>query len=220
MPLLRRIARWLWPTWAGLAVPGLWVGYIAYAGVAGYFGSWREGLVALWPALPLYVGSCLLAAWQRRGGRARLRSLVVAGVALALADLAVKAWIEARLPYRQPYSLLPGLLSIDRTYNVYGTMLAIPGATPFVTVLAIVLVPASLLGYRHYVAQEQPLAWGHAAFVGLFAGALAKAGDLLLRGLIIDYLHIPNLPIADLADIYLLWVGGGCTVAAALRKQQ
>lgn len=207
---------WLSPTWAGLAVPGLWAAYVATEVVCGRLRPWPAALVALWPVLPLYLGSCLLAQWGRRGARPRLRGLVAVGVALAAADLAAKAWIEARLPYHEPQPLLRGLLSIDRIHNVYGTMLAIPGARPFVTVLAVLLVPLAVLGYRQYRAQEAPVVWAHAAFVGLFAGALGKAGDLLLRGLIVDYLHIPGLPIADLADVYLLWVGGGCGLAAGL----
>ena len=147
---------------------------------------------------------------------ARLGVLVAVGVALAIADLAVKAWIEAQLGYRQAWVVLPGLLSIDRVYNVYGTMLAIPGAKPFVTVLAVLLVPGSVLGYLYYLREGRPVVWAHAAFVGFFAGALAKAGDLLWRGLIVDYLHIPGLPVADLADVYLLWLGGGCVLAASL----
>ncbi|MDI7277829.1 MAG: signal peptidase II, partial [Anaerolineae bacterium] len=143
-------------------------------------------------------------------------ALVAAGVALAAADLATKAWVQASVGQGLPLPALPGLVAIDPVYNVYGTMLAIQGARPFVTALAVALVPLSLIGYRHYLAHEEPVAWGHAAFLGLFAGALGKAGDLLLRGLIVDYLHIPGLPVADLADVYLIWVGGGCTLAASL----
>ncbi len=208
----RSAMAWLWPSWPGLAVPGLWAAYIGYVLLCGQVGTWQGALVALWPLVPLYVGSCLLA---RLGRHPRLGALLAVGAILAAVDLAVKAWIEARLPQGQAWPLLPGLLSVDRVYNVYGTMLAIPGAKPFVTVLAVALVPGSLVGYRYYLAREEPVAWAHAAFVGFFAGALAKAGDLLLRGLIVDYLHIPGLPVADLADIYLLWLGGGCALAAS-----
>ena len=210
------LARWLWPTWAGLAVPGFWVAYVTYVAATGRLGSGRATLVALWPAVPLYAGSCLLAQWERRGANPALGRLLAVGVLLAAVDLAIKGWIEAVLPYGRPWPLLPGLLTIDRVDNVYGTMLAIPGAKPFITALSLVLLPTSVAGYRHYVAHEEPVAWGHAAFVGLFAGALGKAGDLLWRGLVVDYLHIPGLPIADLADVYLLWVGGGCALATWL----
>ncbi len=207
---------WLWPTWPGMAVPGLWAAYIAYAAVAGQFRSPGEGLAALWPAVLLYLGSCGLAACERRQHRAPLPALVAAGVALAAADLATKAWIEATVAGGRPLPAVPGLVAIDPVYNVYGTMLAIRGAKPFVTALAVALVPLSLLGYRHYAVHDRPVAWADAAFLGLFAGALGKAGDLLLRGQILDYLHIPGLPVADLADVYLLWIGGGCALAASL----
>ncbi len=211
---MRKLLSWLWPTWPGLALPGCWAVYVVYAVFEGRIGSWPALLVALWPVLPLYVGSCLLAGWGRRGAAPRLASLLTAGVLLAAADLAIKAWIEARLPYRVPQPFLPGLLAIDRTHNVYGTMLAIAGAKPFILALSLALVPISILSYRYYVAHEQPVVWGHVAFVGFFAAALGKAGDLLWRGLIVDYLHIPGLPIADLADVYLIWIGGGCVLAA------
>lgn len=211
-----KFGTWVWPTWPGLAVPGIWVAYVGYLLVRGHLRSWQATLVALWPALLLYAGSCILAAWGRRGSRPRLASMLAVGLLLAAADLAAKVWIEAQFPYHQPRTLLPGLLAIDPVHNVYGTMLAIPGARPYLTVLAIVLGPAAVLGYRHYLKDEEPVVWGHAAFVGLFAGALAKAGDLLQRGLIVDYLHIPGLPVADLADVYLLWIGGGCALAATL----
>ncbi len=212
---MQRLAAWLWPTWPGLALPGFWAAYIAYAWIAGRLGSPEAVLVALWPALLLYAGGCLLARWGRRGSTPRLRTLLVLGVLLAAADLAIKARIEARLPYHEPQPLMPGLLAISRTHNIYGTMLRIPGAVPFITALAVALVPISILGYRYYLAHEQPVVWGHAAFVGFFAAALAKAGDLLWRRLVVDYLAIPGLPIADLADVYLIWIGGGCALAAS-----
>ncbi len=212
----RKPLTYLWPGWPGLAVPGFWVVYILYVLAAGGLRSPAALLVALWPVVPLYLGSCLLAAWGRRGRPASLVALLVVGLLLAGADLAVKAYIEARLPYHQPQPLLPGLLAIDRVYNEYGTMLRLPGLKPFVTALSVLLVPISVLGYRYYRAHERPQVWGDAAFVGLFAGALAKAGDLLARRLIVDYLHIPGLPIADLADVYLIWLGAGCALAASL----
>jgi lipoprotein signal peptidase len=211
-----RLWTWLWPTWPGMAVPGLWAAYIACAAMAGQFQSPREGVAALWPAVLLYLGSCGLAACERGRHRPALATLVLAGVALAVADLAIKAWIEATVAQARPLPAVPGLVAIDPVYNVYGTMLAISGARPFVTTLAVALVPLSVLGYRHYVVHDRPVAWSHAAFLGLFAGALGKAGDLLLRGQVLDYLHIPGLPVADLADVYLLWVGGGCALAASL----
>ncbi len=214
--MIRRLAAWLWPTWPGLALPGLWVAYVAYLLASGGLRSPGAVLVALWPALLLYLGGCLLARRGRLRPRAPLAALLALGVVLAAADLAVKAWIEARLPYNQALPLLPGLLAIDRVYNVYGTMLAIPGAKPFVAGLAVLLVPLSVWGYREYLAREEPVVWADAAFVGLFAGALAKASDLAWRRLIVDYLHIPGLPIADLADVYLIWVGGGGALAASL----
>jgi lipoprotein signal peptidase len=214
--LMRKLGAWLWPTWPGLTVPGLWVAYVAFLLVTGGL-DLQGALVAAWPALLLYVGSCLLAGWGRRGGRAHLWSLMALGIGLAGLDLAIKAWIESGpVAHQMPLVLLPGLLSVDRVYNVYGTMLAIPGAVPYVTALAVALVPLSVLGYRQYLKEEEPAVWAHAAFVGVFAGALGKAGDLLLRGLIVDYLHIPGLPVADLADVYLLWIGGGCALAVVI----
>lgn len=212
---MRRLRTWLWPTWPGLALPGFWAAYVACVGLGGGLPGWRAVLVALWPALPLYGGACLLGWWGRRGANPRLWALLATALVLAAADLAVKAWIEARLPYQEPQPLLPGLLAINRTHNVYGTMLRIPNAVPYVSALALALVPISILGYRYYLQHEQPVVWGHAAFVGFLAAAIGKAGDLLWRGLIVDYLAIPGLPIADLADVYLIWVGGGCVLAAS-----
>lgn len=147
----------------------------------------------------------------------RLRHLVLAAVVLAGLDIAVKAWITATpILYSRPQTLLPGLLAIDPVHNLYGTMLAIPGAAPYITALAVILVPAAILGYHYYLEEEDLVVWGQAAFLGFLAGALGKAIDLLMHGYIIDYLHIPGLPTADLADIYLLWVGGGCMLAASL----
>ena len=214
-PTPRRLLRALWPGAPGLVLPGLWAGYIGYVMLSGGLPTPRDVLVALWPVVPLYIGACLLAR-SRNGKTPRLWPLLALGVLLAAADWALKAWIEALPAGSLPQTLLPGLLSIDPVYNVHGTMLAIPGAAPFITLLAVLLVPLSIWGYREYLTQARPVVWGHAAFVGLFAGALAKAGDLLMRGLILDYLHIPGLPVADLADIYLLWVGAGCILAAAL----
>ncbi len=230
---MRKLVLWLWPTGPGLIVPGFWAAYWVYAAAGGLFPSWPVALAGLWPLLPLYVGSCLLAAWERRGARPRLAGLVMVGVFLAAADLALKVWIEGPLagyPHfaasllrqsgesplagYQPLPLVPGLLAIDPVYNVYGTMLAIPGATPFVTALAVLLVPGSVASYVYYRREEKPVVWAHVAFIGFFAGALAKAGDLLWRGLIVDYLHIPGLPVADLADVYLIWIGGACALAA------
>ncbi|MGQ9681732.1 MAG: signal peptidase II [Anaerolineae bacterium] len=197
-------------------LPGLWAGYVGYVVLSGGLPTPRDVLVALWPVVPLYIGACLLAR-SRSGKNPRLWLLLALGVLLAAADWALKAWLEVQPAGGLPLTLLPGLLAIDPVYNVHGTMLAIPGAAPFITILAMLLVPLSIWGYREYLAQARPaVVWGHAAFVGFFAGALAKAGDLLMRGLILDYLHIPGLPVADLADVYLLWVGAGCVLAAAL----
>ena len=206
----------LWPGWVGLVVPGLWVAYALYAQWEGRAASEPAGLVAFWPALPLYIGSCLVARWGQRDPAPRPTVLLAVGVAMAAADLAIKAWIEGHLAYHTPYPLLGSWLAIDRVHNIYGTMLAIPGAKPYVTALAALLGPVAVLGYLYYRAHEPPVVWAHVGFVGFFAGALGKAGDLLSRGLVVDYLHIPGLPIADLADVYLIWIGAGCILAATL----
>ncbi len=214
---MKRVLAVLWPTWPGLAVPGFWAGYIAYMAISGQLPSAQAVLVACWPLLPLYAGSCLLAAWGKRGILLRLHHLILAAAILAGLDVAVKAWITATPSlYTRPQTVLPGLLAIDPVHNIYGTMLAIPGAAPYITVLSILLVPVTILAYRYYLREEEPIIWGQAAFLGFLSGSLGKAIDLLMHGYIIDYLHIPGLPTADLADIYLLWVGAGCVLAASL----
>ena len=56
---MKRVLAVLWPTWPGLAVPGFWAGYIAYMAISGQLPSAQAVLVACWPLLPLYAGSCL-----------------------------------------------------------------------------------------------------------------------------------------------------------------
>jgi len=143
--------------------------------------------------------------------RAALPYVAVAALAFGL-DQAVKAWVEARLPFQEPVELLP-FLALYRTFNtgVAFSMFAGWGGAPL-AVLSVLVV-----GFVLWLASrtEAGQIWARAGFALVIGGALGNLADRLLLGHVIDYVlfHTPvwSFAVFNLADAFIT-VGAGLVI--------
>ncbi|UKA52290.1 signal peptidase II (plasmid) [Arthrobacter sp. FW305-123] len=139
--------------------------------------------------------------------------LLVAAVALAAADLAIKALAEAQLGDGTVIDL--GLVNIRLLYNT-GVAFSL-GATlsPWIVVAATAVIVAALAVFLYRAVPG----FGRLSRVGaalLLGGALGNMVDRMDGAGVVDYLHSGWFPTFNLADVFV--VGGvGLLVLGSLR---
>jgi signal peptidase II len=135
-------------------------------------------------------------------------------------DHATKYLAKTELEHQRPRELLNSVLDLryventDVAFNmlrwipvgVRGPILIAFGA------LAVVLLVAMLLRRSGTRATQ-------ASFVLLLAGALGNYSDRLVRGYVVDFIHVPHWPVFNVADIC---VTAGATLLGwtSLRRRQ
>ncbi|WP_207948178.1 signal peptidase II [Metallococcus carri] len=145
----------------------------------------------------------------RRSALALLAGVLVLGYA---ADQLVKAWAVAALEPGQPRELIGSVLRLHLTRNPGAAFSIATNATWVLTIIAIVVIGATL-----YVARRlRSRAWACALGL-LLAGALGNLTDRFFRapgggkGHVVDMLELPNWPIFNVADICV--VTAACLIA-------
>lgn len=126
---------------------------------------------------------------------------VLAAVAIAL-DRVTKAWALRELPLGEPQEVLGTLLRFTLVFNPGAAFSIGTGITPvFTTVMVVVSVAVLVAAWR--VAS----AWWAVALGFLLGGAVGNLIDRLTRppspgrGEVVDFIHLPNFPVFNVADI-------------------
>ena len=142
--------------------------------------------------------------------------LMVAG--LVGCDHTTKALALAHLAGQHPVEIIPGLLDLSYAQNTdvgFGALRWIPTHIRFpllvATGIGLVFVLAGLLFRRRQVPLEA-LAYG-----ALLAGAIGNVGDRVLRGFVVDFIHVHRWPVFNVADICLV-VGIGLLLLVQARS--
>lgn len=140
----------------------------------------------------------------RRSTRLVLALALVAAVAYA-ADQLTKAWVVATLTMGEPHPLIGDLLRLRRTSNPGAAFSLATNATWVLTIIAIVVIIATIWAARRLRSR------GWAAALGLLiGGALGNLTDRFFRapggghGHVVDFLQLPNWPIFNMADISIV----------------
>ncbi|MDQ7030487.1 MAG: signal peptidase II [Ardenticatenia bacterium] len=134
------------------------------------------------------------------------RVLLWSAAALSLgADQATKWWIQQnmRLFESRPLGDVFPLnqLAITYTYNT-GAAFGILANYGQLFVAVAVIVVLGIIFYQHRLPQEQR--WLFVSFGFQLGGALGNLVDRLRLGHVVDFIHIWNLPIFNLADVSIV----------------
>jgi signal peptidase II len=136
-------------------------------------------------------------------------------------DHATKRLAAAELANRGPVSLVPGVLDLryvtntDTAFSVLGGLLS--AETRFYVLL--ISMGIATLAIALWVGQRWRSAMRMERVAGalLLGGALGNLLDRLLRGHVIDFIHISYWPVFNVADIALC-IGAGLLLLAARSK--
>jgi signal peptidase II len=147
-----------------------------------------------------------------RGARPRVGKVMkasvlrLAGIALLLVgcDHATKQAAQHALSGGPPRPVIGSVLDLRYTENrdvAFELLRWIPDR-PRATLL-LVAGAAALAALGVVLFRRRGLDAGTAAFLLLFAGAAGNYGDRLLRGYVVDFIHVPHWPVFNVADAYV-----------------
>ena len=149
----------------------------------------------------------------------RVRAAFLASVAcLAGCDHASKVAAEAALSGREPLALVRGVMDLryaenrDVAFNALSRVsLHVPawGLTVFTALATVALVVAWGARRRRPFVQ-------HAGFALVVAGALGNGLDRVLRGSVVDFIHVHHWPVFNVADVLVV---AGVALLAATRQR-
>ena len=134
--------------------------------------------------------------------RAVLLFLLVAG--LVGCDHATKLVAETTLRDRPPVPVVPGVLDLSYTQNrdvAFNALerLQLHPSAALLTALAAATTLALVIAWVRRRRRVSPLA--HAGFALVLGGAIGNALDRLLRGGVVDFIHVRFWPVFNVADV-------------------
>jgi signal peptidase II len=135
--------------------------------------------------------------------RTRLAMVTVA-VLLVGCDHGSKYVAKGGLEHRPPHTLLRGIFDLDYTENRdtgFGLLRSVPERirTPALTTVQLLSGTAFLLfSLRRRARRSTRL-----CLLLISAGAIGNGLDRLVRGYVVDFLHIHYWPVFNIADIYI-----------------
>jgi signal peptidase II len=132
-------------------------------------------------------------------------TLVIALTLLVGCDHATKHVAKGELEGQGPRSLIHGVLDLQYTENTdvaFNLLRAVPERVrvPFLGVTGAVAV-ISLLGILLLRSGGSGL--GRAALLLITAGAVGNYLDRIVRGYVVDFVHVPHWPVFNVADAYV-----------------
>lgn len=150
-------------------------------------------------------------------GRRQLPVLLTAAALALGADVATKAVVVVKLADRAPVEVVPKVLDLQLTRNPGAAFGLAGGATILFTLVAAAVVVFIVVAARRL----RSLGWAIALGL-LLGGALGNLGDRifrdpgLLRGHVVDWIHLSHWPIFNVADSCIV-VGGLLAVLLSMR---
>lgn len=135
-------------------------------------------------------------------------------------DQTTKRLAETHLAGADPVSLVDGLLDLRYAENrdvAFGALRAIPDAPRQVLMLALVTTLTLVLAglwVRRQRERRDGAALELAALSAVLAGALGNLVDRVVRGHVVDMIHVPHWPVFNVADACIVLGGAGMLLAA------
>jgi signal peptidase II len=133
---------------------------------------------------------------------ARLTFFVMA-LALVGCDHATKHWAASSLKAARAIELVPGALDLryaENTDVAFHLLRAIPEPAKFPIILSLGALATAALMIVWWRARNQS-SLEHAAYALLVAGALGNLVDRVVRGYVVDFIHVHHWPIFNVADV-------------------
>jgi signal peptidase II len=129
-------------------------------------------------------------------------SVVAPLVALVGCDHATKYVAKAELEYQAPRQVLGSILEfryVENTDVAFSMLRWIPGAVRGPLLLAFGAVAVLLLAA--VLLRRPGTRATRAGLVLILAGAIGNYADRLLRGYVVDFIHVPHWPVFNVADV-------------------
>ncbi len=144
--------------------------------------------------------------------RLRIITLIVLCLSLVGCDHATKAWAEHALSQTPPLQLWQGLLDLRYAQNhdvAFNLLRWIPEGPRYIAIVTLGISASALLLWLWR--REAHTHVRQLALAMLFAGAIGNLLDRLLRGYVVDFIHLVHWPIFNVADVLivagaLLWL--------------
>jgi signal peptidase II len=136
-------------------------------------------------------------------------------------DHATKHAAQTMLAGKKPLALVPGWLDLryaenhDSAFSLFARA-GVHGMGPWLGLLASLVLVVLLVMWvrrRHEASRLE-----HLGFAFAVAGALGNIADRLLRGYVVDFIHIRYWPVFNVADIAVV-VGVALITLASLRDR-
>lgn len=123
--------------------------------------------------------------------------ILLLATGIFIADRLIKIWVAHTLTLGQSITVMPGLLWITYIVNQGAAFGLFPNATPVFIAVAVVLLGMVAVTLWRYARFSRLSGWG----IGLLAGgALGNLWDRVVSGQVIDYIHVRDYAIFNLAD--------------------
>jgi signal peptidase II len=151
--------------------------------------------------------------------RARRGTLVAALLPLVGCDQATKWAAKETLEGRDPHQVLGALLDLryaENTDIAFNLLRWIPEALRMRALLIFGAAALAALLVAVWRTRGGPLV--RAALVLIAAGAAGNYLDRLVRGYVIDFVHVPHWPVFNVADVYVV-AGAGLLAMAGWRSR-
>jgi signal peptidase II len=146
-------------------------------------------------------------------------SILFVSLLLVGCDHYTKHVAKAGLENHPPRPLAAGILDLSYTENTdsgFGLLHAVPESVRKPVLMATQLVGGvlflvfALAKHRHWVVRL--------AFLLLSAGAIGNGIDRLMRGYVVDFIHLHHWPVFNVADVYITLGAGLLIVAGRFAK--
>ena len=139
--------------------------------------------------------------------RLRLALLICALGLLVGCDHATKHWAETSLRAAPRVEVLPGVLDLryaanrDTAFSLSRRML--PATVKRPILIAVGCAGVAVLAVV-WVRRRRAPWWEQTAYLLLLSGAAGNLGDRIVRGYVVDFIHLHHWPIFNVADALLV----------------
>jgi signal peptidase II len=132
--------------------------------------------------------------------------LMLLTIALVGCDHATKLAAETVLERRGPLELVPGLLDLryaqnhDTAFSLLASVGSPAKGAAILVVSALAMVAVAALWWRRRGAPRRE----QAAYALILAGAAGNVLDRILRGYVVDFIHLHHWPVFNVADVAIV----------------
>ena len=150
--------------------------------------------------------------------RLRLLALILTVVPLVGCDHATKYWAETKLQGAAPIEILPNVLDLTyvRNFDVAFSLLRhVPDGWRFTLIVGLGLLAIALVSFV-LLWRRLPLLEA-SAYTLILSGAIGNVSDRILRGYVVDFVHLHYWPVFNAADVWVV-LGVALLAVSAVRK--